>query len=137
MEHDHHHDHHHHEHSDVKNIKTAFFLNLFFTLVEITGGFFTNSIAILSDAIHDFGDCLSLGMAWYFQKVAKKGSDTSYSYGYKRFSLLGAIINSIVLVTGSILILIVAIPRIFHPEATKTEGMFFLAYWLMAQLFSV
>lgn len=127
-EHKHHHAHdHHHDHSDVKNIKTAFFLNLFFTLVEIVGGFFTNSIAILSDAIHDLGDCLSLGLAWYFQKVAKRGSDTSYSYGYKRFSLLGAIINSIVLVTGSVLILTVAIPRIFHPEATKTEGMFLLA----------
>jgi len=128
-EHNHHsHDHsHHHNHSDVKNIKAAFFLNLFFTLVEIVGGFFTNSIAIISDAIHDLGDCLSLGLAWYFQKVAKKGSDTSYSYGYKRFSLLGAIINSIVLVTGSVLILTVAIPRIIHPEATKTTGMFFLA----------
>lgn len=118
---------HHHNHSDVKNIKTAFFLNLFFTCIEIVGGFFTNSIAILSDAIHDLGDSISLGLAWYLQKVAKKGSDTSYSYGYKRFSLLGAIINSIVLFTGSIIILTVAIPRIIHPETTNTEGMFMLA----------
>jgi len=124
-----HHTHHghHHDHTDVTNIKAAFLLNLFFTIIEIIGGFLTNSIAILSDAIHDFGDCLSLGLAWYFQKVAKKGSDTSYSYGYKRFSLLGAIINSIVLVTGSILILTVAIPRIIHPEGANTAGMFWLA----------
>jgi cobalt-zinc-cadmium efflux system protein len=121
------HDHDHHHHTDEKNIKAAFFLNLFFTLIEIVGGFFTNSIAILSDAIHDLGDCLSLGLAWYFQKVAKKGSDTSYSYGYKRFSLLGAVINSIVLVTGSVLILTVAIPRILHPVSANTQGMFFLA----------
>ena len=129
MPHDHHnHNHHdHHHHSDVKNIKVAFLLNLFFTIVEIVGGFLTNSIAILSDAIHDLGDCLSLGLAWYFQKVAKKGSDTSYSYGYKRFSLLGAVINSIVLVTGSILILTVAIPRIIHPIEADTKGMFLLA----------
>jgi cobalt-zinc-cadmium efflux system protein len=133
MSHDHHHHHHnhshhnHHHHGDVKNIQAAFFLNLFFTLVEIAGGFFTNSVAIISDAIHDLGDCLSLGLAWYFQKVAKRGSDTSYSYGYKRFSLLGAIVNSIVLVTGSILILTVAIPRIIHPQAANTEGMFLLA----------
>lgn len=127
MSHDHHIHHDHSFHSDVKNIKTAFFLNLFFTLVEIVGGYLTNSIAILSDAIHDLGDCLSLGLAWYFQKVAKKGSDTSYSYGYKRFSLLGAIINSIVLVTGSVLILTVAVPRIFHPQQTHTGGMFLLA----------
>ena len=123
------HDHAHHTHnpSDIKNIKAAFLLNLFFTLVEIVGGFLTNSIAILSDAIHDLGDCLSLGLAWYFQKVARKGSDTSYSYGYKRFSLLGAVINSIVLVAGSILILTVAIPRIIHSVASNAGGMFFLA----------
>ena len=122
-----HHGHHHHDHTDVKNIKAAFFLNLFFTIIEIIGGFLTNSVAIISDAIHDLGDCLSLGMAWYCQKVAKRSSDTSYSSGYKRFSLLGAVINSVVLVTGSILILSVAIPRIFHPEPTKTEGMFLIA----------
>ncbi len=123
------HDHsqHAHNHADVKNIKVAFLLNLFFTIVEIVGGFMTNSIAILSDAIHDLGDCLSLGLAWYFQKLAKKGSDTSYSYGYKRFSLLGAIINSIVLFTGSVLILTVAIPRIIHPVSANAGGMFFLA----------
>lgn len=122
-----HHGHHHHDHTDVKNIKAAFFLNLVFTIIEIIGGFLTNSVAIISDAIHDLGDCLSLGMAWYFQKVAKRSSDTSYSYGYKRFSLLGAVINSVVLITGSILILSVAIPRIFNPEPTKTEGMFLIA----------
>ena len=118
-----------HEHhlEEVKNIKVAFFLNLFFTLLEIVGGFFTNSMAILSDAVHDFGDCLSLGLAWYFQKVSGKGSDSSYSYGYKRFSLMGAVINSIVLIVGSIFILSAAIPRIFHPEKTQAAGMFFLA----------
>ncbi|MDD4968617.1 MAG: cation diffusion facilitator family transporter [Paludibacter sp.] len=118
---------HDHHHGEVKNIKTAFFLNLFFTLLEITGGFFTNSMAILSDAVHDLGDCLSLGLAWYFQKVSRKGSDSFYSYGYKRFSLLGAIINSIVLTVGSIFILTEAIPRIFHPEKTQALGMFLLA----------
>lgn len=125
--HEHHEHHGHHHHSDVKNIKVAFMLNLAFTIVELVGGVLTNSIAILSDAIHDLGDCLSLGLAWYFQKLAKKGGDTSYSYGYKRFSLLGAVINSIVLVTGSILILSVAIPRIFHPVAANATGMLYLA----------
>ncbi|MFA5044662.1 MAG: cation diffusion facilitator family transporter [Paludibacter sp.] len=120
------HDHHHH-HADVKNIKFAFFLNIGFTLLEIVGGYFTNSIAILSDAVHDLGDSLSLGLAWYFQKMAKKGNDNSYSYGYKRFSLLGAIINSIVLVVGSFLILSAAIPRLFHPQETHVGGMFLLA----------
>ena len=123
-----HHPHtHSHHHDGVKNIKVAFFLNLGFTIVEIVGGFLTNSIAILSDAVHDLGDSLSLGLAWYFQKMARRKSDASYSYGYKRFSLLGAIINSIVLVVGSIFILSEAIPRIIHPQETKVEGMFLLA----------
>lgn len=125
MSHDHHH--HTHQHSDVKNIKVAFFLNLAFTILEIVGGFFTNSIAILSDAVHDLGDSLSLGLAWYFQKMAKKGSSATFSYGYKRFSLLGAIINSIVLTVGSIFVLSAAIPRLFNPEATHAQGMFLLA----------
>lgn len=131
MSHNHHEHNHshldHHHHGEAKNIQIAFFLNLFFTIIEIVGGFITNSTAILSNAIHDLGDCLSLGFAWYFQKVAKKGSDTSYSYGYKRFSLLGAIINSVVLITGSVLILTVAIPRILNPEVTKTGGMIVFA----------
>ena len=121
------HNHDHQSHSDVKNIQIAFFLNLFFTAIELVGGILTNSVAVLSDAIHDLGDCLSLGLAWYFQKLAGKGSDKSYSYGYKRFSLLGAIINSLVLVSGSIIILSIAIPRIFNPEYSDTKGMFFLA----------
>jgi len=118
---------HNHPHEDVKNIKIAFFLNVGFTLLEIAGGFFTNSIAILSDAVHDLGDSLSLGLAWYFQKRARKGSDKFYSYGYKRFALMGAIINSIVLVVGSIFILSAAIPRLFNPQHSNAEGMFLLA----------
>lgn len=128
MPHNHDHNHsHNHDHSDVKNIKVAFFLNLLFTIIEIIGGFMTNSIAILSDAIHDLGDSFSLGLAWYFQKIAKKESSITFSYGYKRFSLLGSIINSILLIAGSIFILSAAIPRIFHPEATHAEGMIYLA----------
>lgn len=62
----------HHHHHETKNIKTAFFLNLAFTVIEIIGGLFTNSVAILSDALHDLGDSLSLGLSWYFQNVSKK-----------------------------------------------------------------
>ncbi len=120
------HTHNHHVNSE-KNISIAFFLNLGFTIIEIIGGFWTNSIAILSDAVHDFGDSLSLGLAWYFEKVSRKGSDKKYTYGYKRFSLLGAIINSVVLLVGSILILSETIPRIFNPQTTNAKGMFLLA----------
>ena len=124
MAHDHNHSHHH---NDESNIKVAFFLNIIFAFIEIIGGIFTNSMAILSNAVHDLGDSLSLGLAWYFQNISKKESNTSYSYGYKRFSLLGAIINSIVLIVGSTIILSAAIPRIFHPQHTELKGMVLLA----------
>ncbi len=122
------HVHHHHQgHEDVKNIKTAFFLNFSFTIVEIVGGLLTNSMAILSDAVHDLGDSISLGLSWYFQKVSKKPSTREYTYGYKRFSLLGAIVNSGVLLVGSVLIVVNALPRLLHPEQPDVKGMVLLA----------
>jgi cobalt-zinc-cadmium efflux system protein len=120
------HNHSHHHHSS-KNIKAAFFLNLLFAIIELIGGWYTNSMAILSDALHDLGDSLSLGVSWYFEKISKKERDSNFSYGYKRFSVLGAIVNSIILTTGSILIVIEAIPRLFDPVMPKTEGMMLLA----------
>ena len=121
----HNHDH-SHNHSEG-NVKVAFFLNLSFTIIEIIGGLYTNSLAILSDALHDLGDSLSLGLSWYFQKLSNKGRTKRFSYGYKRFSLLGAIINSIVLVAGSIFILTKAIPELFNPEETNVQGMLYLS----------
>ncbi|MEX1378395.1 MAG: cation diffusion facilitator family transporter [Eubacteriales bacterium] len=118
--------HHHHDHSHEngeKNIKTAFFLNFGFTLLEVVGGILTNSMAILSDALHDLGDSLSLGFAWYFEKKSIQKPDDKFSYGYSRFSLLGAVINSLVLVGGSALVLTKTIPRIFAPEPVVAEGM--------------
>ncbi len=117
------HDHHHAE----GNVKVAFFLNLGFTIIEIIGGLYTNSLAILSDALHDLGDSLSLGLSWYFQNLSKKGRTKTFSYGYKRFSLLGAIINSIVLIVGSIVILTHAIPDLMNPSDTNAQGMLYLA----------
>lgn len=118
---------HNHNHQSVGNVKVAFFLNLAFTVIELVGGLYTNSLAILSDALHDLGDSLSLGLSWYFQKLSRKGQTRTFSYGYKRFSLLGAIINSIVLVVGSLFILSKAIPDLFSPEETNVQGMLYLA----------
>ena len=126
-DHKHHHGHNHSHGGGDGNIGVAFFLNLSFTIIELFGGIFTNSIAIISDAVHDFGDSLALAMAWYFQKLSKKGSSKKYTYGYKRFSLLGAIINSVVLVIGSVFILSEAIPRLLSPQETNAKGMFVLA----------
>ena len=121
----HHHNHGHHH--ATGNIKVAFFLNLSFTIIELIGGFYTNSLAIMSDAVHDLGDSLSLGLSWYFQKVSNKKATTNFSYGFARFSLLGAIINSVVLTVGSIFIISEAIPRIISPEVSDAVGMMWFA----------
>jgi cobalt-zinc-cadmium efflux system protein len=118
---------HDNQNSDVKNIKTAFFLNLSFTIIEIIGGIVTNSVAILSDAVHDLGDSFTLGLSWYFQKLSKKPRSNVFTYGYKRFSLLGAIINSLILLVGSVVILLHAIPRLLQPQKPDVTGMILLA----------
>ena len=125
--HSHAHHHHHHHGDSSKNIASAFFLNALFVVVEVVGGFLTNSIAILSDAIHDTGDCLSLGIAWGLQKKSKKGRDADYSYGYKRYSLLGSLFLSIFLIGSSAFIFVEAVKRILHPEMVEAQGMVWIA----------
>ena len=123
----HNHHHHHHDHDAIGNLKLAFFINLGFTLFEIIGGLYVNSIAIISDAVHDLGDSLSLGTAWYLQKKSKKKADKKFSFGYARFSLLGALINSLILITGSIYVISEAVNRLMNPEPTNSKGMFLIA----------
>jgi cobalt-zinc-cadmium efflux system protein len=121
------HNHTHNHNTTTKNFRTVFFLNFGFTLFEIVGGILTNSIAIISDALHDFGDTISIGLAWYLEKYSHKKSDNKYTYGYGRFSLLGALINAMVLIIGSTFVLANAIPRIIEPQATNAEGMIIFA----------
>lgn len=130
-----HHSHSHHSHSHhslshhhaTQNITLAFFLNLLFAFIELVGGLYTNSIAILSDALHDFGDSLSLGVAWYLQKISRKGRDKEYTYGYKRFSLLGALFISTVLLVGSFFVIKECVERLMHPQVANAQGMLLLA----------
>ena len=115
--------HHHHNHTTTENIKVAFALNLGFAILELIGGLAINSVAILSDALHDLGDSISLGLAWFFENFSNRESDEKYPYGYGRFSLLSALINAIVLVLGSYIILSEAIKRLLEPEPTQPIGM--------------
>lgn len=119
--------HSHNHNTDSQSIRTAFLLNLAFTIIEIFGGLYTNSIAILSDAVHDLGDTISLGMAWFLGSYSEKESNQRYTYGYRRYSLLAAFINSIVLIGGSLFILSEAIPRLLNPEAFDKQGMILIA----------
>jgi len=118
---------HKHQSNSIKNIKVAFFLNLSFTLFELIGGYYTNSMAIISDALHDFGDSISLGTSWYLEKKSRKDKDNNFSFGYQRFSLLGALINSVVLISGSLYVLSVIIPRIINPVHSNAQGMLVFA----------
>ncbi len=105
----------------------AFFLNLGFSVLEFVGGLWTGSVSILSDALHDLGDALSLGLAWRLERLSQKGRDKHYSYGYKRFSLLSALFISTMLVVGSILMIKASIERIISPAMPDAEGMLWLA----------
>lgn len=130
MSHPHHHGHdhtHEHEHSGTKNIVIAFWVNLGFAVFEIVGGLYTNSVAVLSDALHDFGDSLSLGAAWFFQKKSQQKRDKNFTYGYRRFSLLGALINCIVLTVGSFFVISESVQRIFTPQQPNAQGMLIMA----------
>lgn len=117
---------HSHDHSS-KNLKTAFFLNLAFTIFELIGGYYVNSVAIISDAIHDLGDSLSLGASWYLDVKSKQSPTKAFSFGYRRFSLLGALLNSVILIAGSVYVIKEAIGRILMPESSDATGMLIFA----------
>ncbi|PKR80463.1 cation transporter [Brumimicrobium salinarum] len=114
---------HSHDHSSTKNLKLAFWMNLGFSIFEIIGGIYVNSVAIISDAIHDLGDSLSLGSAWYLEKKSKQSADKKFSFGYARYSLLGALINSLILMVGSGFVIYAAIDRLIYPEDSDALGM--------------
>lgn len=120
------HNHHHHDASSGR-IRVAFFLNFIFTIIEFIGGMLTNSTAIMADAVHDLGDTISIGLAWWLNNVTHKNPDNAFTYGYYRFSLLGALINGVVLIFGSGWVLSQAIPRLIEPEMPHALGMFWLA----------
>ena len=128
MGHDHSHTGHQHAHGEsTKNLGIAFFLNLGFAVIEIVGGIWTNSVAIISDAVHDFGDAFSIGVSYFLERYSRKKRTVTFTYGYKRFSTLGALINSIVLLVGSIFVFMETIPRLFHPAEVNYSGMMWLA----------
>lgn len=128
-DHEHKHDHskHHHHHHAEGNLALAFILNLSFAIIEIFGGIYTNSVAIVSDAIHDLGDSMAIGFAWYLEKKSKKKSDVQFSYGYRRLSILSALLTGVILLGGSLLVLAKSIPRIIDPEQPEVNGMIGLA----------
>lgn len=124
--HSHGHGHHHHHHSS-NNILIAFVLNFTFAIIELIGGLYTGSMAILSDSLHDFGDSIALLMSFFFEKYSKKAADQKYTYGYRRFSVMSALINGLILFLGSVFVIKEAIEKVLAPTPIKHEGMLLLA----------
>lgn len=120
-------DHHGHGHSSTDNLKTAFLLNSAFTVIELVGGLLTNSVAILTDSLHDFGDSASLGLSWYFDRLARKGRTPRHTYGFRRYRLLGGLITGLVLMAGLGVVLWHAVGRLRDPEPVNAPGMIALA----------
>lgn len=118
---------HHHHKKAGKNLAFVFFMNLAFNIIVIIGGLATNSMAILADCIHDMSDTISIAFAWFLERVSQKDSTDKYSYGYQRFSILGAVIISVFVILMAFIILSEAIPRLFSPEGVDAEGMLLVA----------
>ena len=110
-----------------KNILIAFLLNLLFSIIEFIGGAITNSVAIISDSIHDMGDAMSIGVSYFLERKSTKKPDNNYTYGYVRYSVLGSIITTFILLGGSILVIYNAIGRLINPVEIKYNGMIIFA----------
>ncbi len=110
-----------------KNILIAFILNLSFSVFEIIGGFFTGSVAIISDAVHDLGDAASIGISYFLEKKSKKQPDNTYTYGYARFSVMGSVITTLILLFGSVMVIYNAVLRIINPVPINYNGMIVFA----------
>lgn len=110
-----------------KNILIAFLLNMSFSIFEFFGGVITNSVSIISDAIHDLGDAISIGISLILEKKSKKKADNKYTYGYVRYSVLGGVITTIILMIGSIFVIYNAIQRLFNPVSINYSGMLIFA----------
>ncbi|MDI2140243.1 cation diffusion facilitator family transporter [Streptococcus hohhotensis] len=104
----------------------AFFLNLTYAIVEFIAGGVFGSSAVLADSVHDLGDAIAIGISAFLESISNREEDSHYTLGYKRFSLLGAMITAVILMTGSVLVILENIAKIFHPQSVDDEGIFWL-----------
>lgn len=109
------------------SILVAFLLNFFFAIFELIGGFFSKSVSIMSDALHDAGDALSIGISYFLEKKSERKANDIYTYGYRRYSVLGALITTIILICGSLIVIVSSIKRLINPVRVNYNGMLILA----------
>lgn len=113
--------------NSTKNIFIAFILNLFFSIFELIGGILTNSVSIMADSVHDFGDAISILISLILEHISKKKPNQDYTFGYLRYSTLGALLTSTILLVGSIFVIISAIERLINPIEVHYNGMMLLS----------
>ena len=104
----------------------AFFLNLSYAIVEFIAGGVFGSSAVLADSVHDLGDAIAIGLSAFLETISNREEDSHYTLGYKRFSLLGALVTAVILMTGSVLVILENITKLFHPQAVNDEGILWL-----------
>jgi len=110
-----------------RNILIAFILNLAFSIFEFFGSVYTGSVAIMSDAVHDLGDALSIGFSYILEKKSHKGPDEKHTYGYARYSVVGSVITTLILLVGSVMVIGGAVGRIINPVEINYNGMLIFA----------
>ena len=131
MSHHHHHNHtyirHDHTPTTAARILVAFLLNLCFSVFELIGGLLTGSVAILSDALHDLGDAAGIGCSFFLERKSRKAPDATHTYGYIRYSVLGGLITTVILLAGSCIVIYNAVLRLLNPTAINYDGMLIFA----------
>ena len=122
-----HHHHHPHAPTSAARILTAFLLNLCFSVFELIGGLYTGSVAILSDALHDLGDAAGIGCSFFLERKNRKAPDATHTYGYIRYSVLGGLITTVILLAGSCIVIYNAVLRLLNPTPIDYNGMLLFA----------
>ncbi len=110
-----------------KNILAAFILNFTFSIFEFLGGTICGSVAIISDSIHDMGDAMIIGVSYFLEKKSRKKPDEKYTYGYIRYSVMGSMITTLILLLGSAMVICNAVMRIISPVEINYNGMIIFA----------
>ena len=112
--------------SSKRAVWLAFFLNLSFAIVEFIAGGIFGSSAVLADSVHDLGDALAIGLSAFLETISNREEDSRYTLGYKRFSLLGALVTAVILMTGSGIVILENVSKLFHPQPVNEEGLLWL-----------
>ena len=112
--------------SSKRAVWLSFFLNFSYAIVEFIAGGVFGSSAVLADSVHDLGDAIAIGISAFLESISNREEDSHYTLGYKRFSLLGAMVTAVILMTGSVLVILENITKLFHPQPVNDEGILWL-----------